>query len=103
MEELKQGSQYDFLKQLQKNTKAALLKIIKIAKNWKVIRYFKNQKEMEKAVEHSCTIGDIHRVWLVRNKKTIYKGDTKKGKDKEEIDKVTNRKENTKSVSSLPL
>ncbi|CAB4481849.1 unnamed protein product [Rhizophagus irregularis] len=33
---------------------------------------------MEEAVEDSCTQGDINRVWLVRNKKTIYKdGDAK--------------------------
>ncbi|CAB4474011.1 unnamed protein product [Rhizophagus irregularis] len=33
---------------------------------------------MEEAVEDSCTQEDINRVWLVRNKKTIYKdGDAK--------------------------
>ncbi|PKK62055.1 hypothetical protein RhiirC2_717995 [Rhizophagus irregularis] len=33
---------------------------------------------MEEAVEDSCTQGDINRVWLVRNKKMIYKdGDAK--------------------------
>ncbi|PKC01364.1 hypothetical protein RhiirA5_381785 [Rhizophagus irregularis] len=32
---------------------------------------------MEEAIEDSCTQGDINRVWLVRNKKTIYREDRK--------------------------
>ncbi|PKK61222.1 hypothetical protein RhiirC2_817136 [Rhizophagus irregularis] len=41
---------------------------------------------MEEAVEDSCTQGDINRVWLVRNKKMIYKdGD---GDDKKRMKKV---------------
>ncbi|POG81714.1 hypothetical protein GLOIN_2v1470546 [Rhizophagus irregularis DAOM 181602=DAOM 197198] len=73
----------------------AFIKIIKITQNWKVIGYFKNLKEMEEAVEDSCTQGDINRVWLVRNKKTIYKdGDAKtkattKAQEKKFKEKVT--------------
>ncbi|PKK69874.1 hypothetical protein RhiirC2_831157 [Rhizophagus irregularis] len=78
MESIKKGNTYDFTKILQQTSKMAFIKIIKITKNWKVIGYFKNLKEMEEAVEDSCTQGDINRVWLVRNKKTIYKdGDAK--------------------------
>ncbi|PKC55929.1 hypothetical protein RhiirA1_542311 [Rhizophagus irregularis] len=78
MESIKKGNTYDFTKKLQQTSKTAFIKIIKITKNWKVIGYFKNLKEMEEAVEDSCTQGDINRVWLVRNKKTIYKdGDAK--------------------------
>ncbi|EXX65004.1 hypothetical protein RirG_137440 [Rhizophagus irregularis DAOM 197198w] len=73
MESIKKGNTYDFTKKLQQTSKTAFIKIIKIKKNWKVIEYFKNLKEMEEAVEDSCTQGDINRVWLVRNKKTIYK------------------------------
>ncbi|PKY62009.1 hypothetical protein RhiirA4_524757 [Rhizophagus irregularis] len=32
---------------------------------------------MEEAVEDSCTNGDIRKVWLIRNKKTIYKEEKK--------------------------
>ncbi|PKC05202.1 hypothetical protein RhiirA5_502274 [Rhizophagus irregularis] len=73
MESIKKGDTYDFTKKLQQTSKTAFIKIIKITKNWKVIGYFKNLKEMEEAVEDSCTQGDINRIWLVRNKKTIYK------------------------------
>ncbi|GBC27581.2 hypothetical protein GLOIN_2v1881393 [Rhizophagus irregularis DAOM 181602=DAOM 197198] len=78
MESIKRENTYDFTKKLQQTSKTAFIKIIKITKNWKVIGYFRNLKEMEEAVEDSCTQGDINRVWLVRNKKTIYKdGDAK--------------------------
>ncbi|GBC30853.2 hypothetical protein GLOIN_2v1881393 [Rhizophagus irregularis DAOM 181602=DAOM 197198] len=78
MESIKKGNTYGFTKKLQQTSKTAFIKIIKITKNWKVIGYFRNLKEMEEAVEDSCTQGDINRVWLVRNKKTIYKdGDAK--------------------------
>uniref|UniRef100_U9UPI9 Uncharacterized protein n=4 Tax=Rhizophagus irregularis TaxID=588596 RepID=U9UPI9_RHIID len=89
MESIKKGNTYDFTKKLQQTSKTAFIKIIKITKNWKVIGYFKNLKEMEEAVEDSCTEGDINRVWLVRNKKTIYKdGDdkTRMKKPQEKID-----------------
>ncbi|PKK57458.1 hypothetical protein RhiirC2_797996 [Rhizophagus irregularis] len=88
MDSMKKGNIYDFTKKLQQISKIAFIKIIKITKNWKVIGYFKNLKEMEKAVEDSYTQGDINRVWLVRNKKTIYNDDgddksrTKKQKEK---------------------
>ncbi|PKY58611.1 hypothetical protein RhiirA4_480668 [Rhizophagus irregularis] len=89
MDEIRKGELYDFTKKLQQTSNTAFIKIIKITKNWKVIGYFKNLKKMEEAVEDSCTIGDINKVWLVRNKKTIYKdGDDrskmmKKNKEKE--------------------
>ncbi|PKY58045.1 hypothetical protein RhiirA4_479610 [Rhizophagus irregularis] len=82
MEAIKTKGVYEFTKQLQNGTKMRFTKIIKITKNWKVIRYFTNQKEMEEAVEDSCTKGDIKRVWLVRNKKTIYREEKKLKKDK---------------------
>uniref|UniRef100_U9UEH9 Uncharacterized protein n=1 Tax=Rhizophagus irregularis (strain DAOM 181602 / DAOM 197198 / MUCL 43194) TaxID=747089 RepID=U9UEH9_RHIID len=95
MESIKKGNTYDFTKKLQQTSKMAFIKIIKITQNWKVIGYFKNLKEMEEAVEDSCTQGDINRVWLVRNKKTIYKdGDAKtkattKAQEKKFKEKVT--------------
>ncbi|PKY20411.1 hypothetical protein RhiirB3_433703 [Rhizophagus irregularis] len=89
MESIKKGNTYDFTKKLQQTSKTAFIKIIKITKNWKVIGYFKNLKEMEEAVEDSCTQGDINRVWLVRNKKTIYKdGDAKTRAMKVQMKKV---------------
>ncbi|CAB4483221.1 unnamed protein product [Rhizophagus irregularis] len=84
MESIKKGTTYDFTKKLQQTSKTAFIKIIKITKNWKVIGYFKNLKEMEEAVEDSCTHGDINRVWLVRNKKTIYKDGDDKTRSKKE-------------------
>ncbi|PKY49349.1 hypothetical protein RhiirA4_527513 [Rhizophagus irregularis] len=95
MESIKNGSSYDFIKQLQQNLKSEFLKIIKITKNWKVIGYFKNQKAMEEAVEDSCTTGNIKEVWLIRNKKTIYR-DTSKEEEKKKICV----KENSKSIAS---
>ncbi|EXX56974.1 hypothetical protein GLOIN_2v1487344 [Rhizophagus irregularis DAOM 181602=DAOM 197198] len=50
MDEIKTGSIYDFTKQLQQTSRSTFIKIIKITKNWKVIGYFKNQKEMEEVV-----------------------------------------------------
>ncbi|CAB4410368.1 unnamed protein product [Rhizophagus irregularis] len=85
MESIKNTSSYDFITKLQQKSKAEFLKIIKITKNWKVIGYFKNQKAMEEAVEDSCTLGNISRIWLIRNKKTLYKDEKKSGKDKIEI------------------
>ncbi|PKK56690.1 hypothetical protein RhiirC2_721700 [Rhizophagus irregularis] len=78
---------------LQQTSKTAFIKIIKITKNWKVIGYFKNLKEMEKAVEDSCTQEDINRVWLVRNKKMIYKYDDDKSRMKKLNEKVIQDKE----------
>ncbi|PKC61862.1 hypothetical protein RhiirA1_538892 [Rhizophagus irregularis] len=105
MESIKKGNTYDFTKKLQQTSKTAFLKIIKITKNWKVIGYFRNLKEMEEAVEDSCTQGDINRVWLVRNKKTIYKdGDAKtratKAQEKivqEKVIATENRENRTRS------
>ncbi|PKY57892.1 hypothetical protein RhiirA4_479303, partial [Rhizophagus irregularis] len=85
MESIKNTSSYDFITKLQQNSKSEFLKIIKITKNWKVIGYFKNQKAMEEAVEDSCTLGDTNRIWLIRNKKTLYKDEKKRSKDKIEI------------------
>ncbi|CAB4432995.1 unnamed protein product [Rhizophagus irregularis] len=85
MESIKDTSSYDFIIKLQQNSKSEFLKIIKITKNWKVIGYFKNQKAMEEAVEDSCTLGDTNRIWLIRNKKTIYRDEKKRSKDKIEI------------------
>ncbi|PKC58872.1 hypothetical protein RhiirA1_470314 [Rhizophagus irregularis] len=106
MESIKKGNIYDFTKKLQQTSKTAFIKIIKITKNWKVIGYFKNLKEMEEAVEDSCTQGDINRVWLVRNKKTIYKdGDaktrTKKPQEKINQDKVIVTENGMKSPERL--
>ncbi|PKY25208.1 hypothetical protein RhiirB3_510429 [Rhizophagus irregularis] len=106
MESIKKGNTYDFTKKLQQTSKTAFIKIIKITKNWKVIGYFKNLKEMEEAVEDSCTQGDINRVWLVRNKKTIYKdGDaktrTKKPQEKINQDKVIVTENGMKSPERL--
>ncbi|PKY50675.1 hypothetical protein RhiirA4_467269 [Rhizophagus irregularis] len=77
MERIRKGSLYEFTKHLQETSKTAFMKIIKITKNWKVIGYFKNQKEMEEAVKDSCTQGDLNRVWCVRNKKTIFREEKK--------------------------
>jgi hypothetical protein len=53
-----------------------------------MIGYSKNQKEMEEAVEDSCIQqGDINRVWLVRNKKTIYR-EEKGRRRKKMVDRV---------------
>ncbi|PKC12968.1 hypothetical protein RhiirA5_461634 [Rhizophagus irregularis] len=106
MESIKKGNTYDFTKKLQQTSKTAFIKIIKITQNWKVIGYFKNLKEMEEAVEDSCTQGDINRVWLVRNKKTIYKdGDakTRANKVQEKIvqEKVTATENRMKSPLRL--
>ncbi|PKY59218.1 hypothetical protein RhiirA4_481793 [Rhizophagus irregularis] len=77
MESIRKGSLYEFTKQLQKASKTAFVKIIKITKNWKVIGYFKNLKEMEEAVENSCTQGDLNQVLCIRNKKIIYREEKK--------------------------
>ncbi|EXX76806.1 hypothetical protein GLOIN_2v1881393 [Rhizophagus irregularis DAOM 181602=DAOM 197198] len=92
MESIKKGNTYDFTKKLQQTFKTAFIKIIKITKNWKVIGYFKNLKEMEEAVEDSCTQGDINRVWLVRNKKTIYKDGDAKTRAKKLQEKIVQEK-----------
>ncbi|CAB4403152.1 unnamed protein product [Rhizophagus irregularis] len=84
MTAIKTEGSYEFTKRLQNETKMDFTKIIKITKNWKVIGYFKNQKVMEEAIEDSCTKGDINRIWLVRNKKTIYREDRKEKRPKEE-------------------
>ncbi|PKY55491.1 hypothetical protein RhiirA4_474981 [Rhizophagus irregularis] len=96
MESIKNGSSYDFIKQLQQKTKSQFLKIIKITKNWKVIGYFKDQKALEEAVEDSCTTGKINEVWMIRNKKTIYREDkegrTKKSASMKEKSVIENSK-----------
>ncbi|EXX54305.1 hypothetical protein RirG_235810 [Rhizophagus irregularis DAOM 197198w] len=104
MEFIKKDNIYDFTKQLQQTSKTAFIKIIKITKNWKVIGYFKNLKEMEEAVEDSCTQGDINRVWLVRNKKTIYKdGDDKKRAMKQKEKFVQDKAIATENRTRSPL
>ncbi|PKY56256.1 hypothetical protein RhiirA4_476417 [Rhizophagus irregularis] len=103
MESIKNGSSYDFIKQLQQNTKSQFIKIIKITKNWKVIGYFKNQKAMEEAVEDSCTKGNINEVWMIRNKKTIYRHEDKEGGKKKSASTMKKSvKENSKSARSPP-
>ncbi|PKY48877.1 hypothetical protein RhiirA4_526293 [Rhizophagus irregularis] len=103
MESIKNGSSYDFIKKLQQNTKSQFLKIIKITKNWKVIGYFKDQKALEEAVEDSCTRGNINEVWMIRNKKTIYRKEDKEGGTKKSAStKETNVKENLKSARLPP-
>ncbi|PKY50739.1 hypothetical protein RhiirA4_531170 [Rhizophagus irregularis] len=103
MDLIKKEGVNEFLEnKLEYKSKAAFMKIIKITKNWKVIGYFCNQKAMEEAVEDSCTNGDIKKVWLIRNKKTIYKEEKKRPtkvteKSRKEESEVTN-KENVKSV-----
>ncbi|CAB4478998.1 unnamed protein product [Rhizophagus irregularis] len=47
---------------------------------------------MEEAVEDSCTQGDINRVWLVRNKKTIYKDGDNKTRAKKVQEKIVQEK-----------
>ncbi|UZO01951.1 uncharacterized protein OCT59_020457 [Rhizophagus irregularis] len=106
MESIKKGNTYDFTKKLQQTSKTAFIKIIKITKNWKVIGYFKNLKEMEEAVEDSCIQGDTNRVWLVRNKKTIYKdGDARtrvmKAQEKIVQEKVIAMENRTSSPTRL--
>ncbi|PKK57554.1 hypothetical protein RhiirC2_825462 [Rhizophagus irregularis] len=96
MESIKKGNTYDFTKKLQQTSKMAFMKIIKITKNWKVIGYFKNLKDMEEAVEDSCTQEDINRVWLVRNKKTIYKD----GDDKKRVKKLQEKKIQEKVIAT---
>ncbi|PKY61792.1 hypothetical protein RhiirA4_487274 [Rhizophagus irregularis] len=103
MESIKNGSSYDFIKQLQQKTKSQFLKIIKITKNWKVIGYFKDQKALEEAVEDSCTRGNINEVWLIRNKKTIYRKEDKEGGTKKSVSTKENEvKENVKSARLPP-
>ncbi|PKY55651.1 hypothetical protein RhiirA4_427666 [Rhizophagus irregularis] len=89
MEFVKQKSIYEFQKKMNQYSGAEFLKLIKITKNWKVIGYFKDQKALEEAVEDSCTQGDQRKIWLIRNKKTIYKDDKKKReKEKTEDDRT---------------
>ncbi|PKY48308.1 hypothetical protein RhiirA4_524887 [Rhizophagus irregularis] len=103
MESIKNGSSYDFIKQLQQNIKSEFLKIIKITKNWKVIGYFKNQKALEEAVEDSCMRGNINEVWMIRNKKTIYRKENKEGGTKKSAStKEKSVKENLKSARLPP-
>ncbi|PKY43467.1 hypothetical protein RhiirA4_466277 [Rhizophagus irregularis] len=49
---------------------------------------------MEEVVKDSCTKGDIKRVWLVRNKKTIYKDDKASVKPVNKVAEVTSKKTN---------
>ncbi|PKY61257.1 hypothetical protein RhiirA4_521630, partial [Rhizophagus irregularis] len=80
----------------RKNEKARDLFFYDIPKYW-------NQEEilaqltilgraMEEAVEDSCTLGNTSRIWLIRNKKTLYKDEKKSGKDKIEITVKGNEK-----------
>ncbi|CAB4441578.1 unnamed protein product [Rhizophagus irregularis] len=55
---------------------------------------------MEEAVEDSCTLGDIKRIWLVRNKKMIYKGKKKKKGGKGKKDQQMKKPEVTQKVPS---
>jgi hypothetical protein len=108
MDSIKKVGMNEFMAyKLEHKSKAAFIKIIKITKNWKVIGYFRNQKHMEEAVEDSCTNGDIKKVWLIRNKKTIYKEERKRSmkvlKDnRKEEPEVTNKK-SVESVSNVIL
>ncbi|EXX70099.1 hypothetical protein GLOIN_2v1790190 [Rhizophagus irregularis DAOM 181602=DAOM 197198] len=59
---------------------------------------------MEEAVEDSCTQGDINKVWLVRNKKTIYKDDDAKTRMKKVREKIVQEKATvTENRLSPPL
>ncbi|PKY56784.1 hypothetical protein RhiirA4_477328 [Rhizophagus irregularis] len=93
MEAIKQGSLFKFIERMKKHSRAEFLKIIKITKNWKVIGYFKDQKAMEEAVEDSCTYGDIMKIWMVRNKKTIYRGGKENKKTKTKLNKKLEAKD----------
>ncbi|PKY22739.1 hypothetical protein RhiirB3_410974 [Rhizophagus irregularis] len=97
MEELKNGSQYDFTKKLQQKTNAAFIKIIKITQNWKVIGYFNNQTTMEKAAESSIEEKDISKIWMVRNAKTIYKSGKRNVEN--EINKKDKKESKVKKMS----
>ncbi|PKY46582.1 hypothetical protein RhiirA4_461477 [Rhizophagus irregularis] len=62
---------------------------------------------MEEAVEDSCTTGNINEVWMIRNKKTIYRDEGKeRGKKKSASTKeksvITNIKENTMTPMTPP-
>ncbi|CAB4420689.1 unnamed protein product [Rhizophagus irregularis] len=65
------------------------------------------QTAMEEAVEDSCTTGNINEVWMIRNKKTIYRDEGKeRGKKKSASTKeksvITNIKENTMTPMTPP-
>ncbi|POG69432.1 hypothetical protein GLOIN_2v1777001 [Rhizophagus irregularis DAOM 181602=DAOM 197198] len=61
-----------------------------------------NLKKIEKSVEDSCTQRDINRVWLVRNKKTIYKDSDDKLRTKKQNHKA-DKKSATEPETSIPL
>ncbi|PKK70014.1 hypothetical protein RhiirC2_712243 [Rhizophagus irregularis] len=109
MDIIKKEGVNDFLEnKLEYNSKASFVKIIKITKNWKVIGYFRDQKLMEEAVEDSCTNGDIKKVWLIRNKKTIYREEkkfraTKVQKESRKEEPVVINKNNVESESQEPV
>ncbi|RGB23330.1 hypothetical protein C1646_728736 [Rhizophagus diaphanus] len=80
MEQIKETGEYEFTKKIQMEYAASFIKVIKITKNWKVIGYFKNKSLTEGAVELSMKKGILGEIWMVRNKKTIYRN----GKENEE-------------------
>ncbi|PKY56435.1 hypothetical protein RhiirA4_507245 [Rhizophagus irregularis] len=99
MKNIKEVGMNKFLEnEFAERSKAAFVKIIKITKNWKMIGYYYNQKDMEKAVEDSCSQGDLQRIWLVRNRKTIYKEEKKKRTTSVSQEKEK-RQEETKVIS----
>ncbi|RGB36261.1 hypothetical protein C1646_697562, partial [Rhizophagus diaphanus] len=91
MEQIKETGEYEFTKKIQMEYAASFIKVIKIMKNWKVIGYFKNQSLTEGAVELSTKKGNLDEIWMVRNKKTIYRN----GKENME-----NRKEGKEEVKN---
>jgi hypothetical protein len=60
---------------------------------------------MEKAVERSCEQGSMERIWMVRNFKTIYKGEEtvekKKGGGSKEKRSTTPPPPNTKMSTPI--
>ncbi|CAB4441059.1 unnamed protein product [Rhizophagus irregularis] len=107
MKKIKEVGTIKFLEdEFAGKSKAAFIKIIKITKNWKMISYFYNQKDMEEEVEDSCTKGDMKRIWLIRNKKTIFKEEKKKRsmiilqeKEKKQEETAVTSKKNLESES----
>ncbi|PKY55101.1 hypothetical protein RhiirA4_427259 [Rhizophagus irregularis] len=107
MKKIKEVGTIKFLEdEFAGKSKAAFIKIIKITKNWKMIGYFYNQKDMEEEVEDSCTKGDMKRIWLIRNKKTIFKEEKKKRsmiilqeKEKKQEETAVTSKKNLESES----
>ncbi|RGB33893.1 hypothetical protein C1646_761180 [Rhizophagus diaphanus] len=87
MEKIKEIGEYEFTKKIQMDYAASFIKVIKITKNWKVIGYFKDQKLTESAVELSLNKSNTGEIWMVRNKKTIYRNGNKEVKEVKEKEK----------------